>query len=354
MQPFEKNSLLRRRLGRTDLDVTELSVGTWATGGAVSHNGQAYGWADTQDELAMEALDVAFEGGVNFVDTAPGYGFGRAEELLGHVLRRHPSVRVMTKAGRDFGPQGWANDFRLSNLLRSCEASLKRLGRDFVDVLLLKDPAVAEVKRDQAISAALELKRRGFARFIGFSTHSPGVALRLIATGAFDVVAVEHHVLNQRSRQIVGLAAEHDVGLIGVSPLYFGVLTGKAPEEFSTDDWRARWFAAFAPDVLADIHRSLDRMRELSCASERSLAELALLFAIGEPGFASVLVGARTPKQARENLAFAARPPLEPALRRELIDLELDALKGLGFGRLARPKAVVLAGASSVAPALVT
>jgi aryl-alcohol dehydrogenase-like predicted oxidoreductase len=219
-------------LGRTGLDVSELAVGTWQIGGA------RFGAVDARE--ACDLLRAAADRGVNLFDTSAVYGNGRAEVLLGRAFAGRDDVHVVTKTGYLVGVDGAQElfdeppqHFARRDITTACETSLRRLGRDSVEVFLLHDPPREVLAGDEAWEALRALRRAGKARAVGVSTTARKVPLALAAGP--DVI----EVLFNRSRPELAddghlrAAVDQGVGVIARSPLHNGSLLAgtTTPEE---------------------------------------------------------------------------------------------------------------------------
>src|SRR3989338_4297843 len=152
-----------RVLGKTGLKISEIGFGCWAIGGT------SYG--PTKDEDSLQALETAWERGVNFYDTADTYGHGHSEELLAKFLKGKPRDKVIiaSKAGWDFYHGGSRKNFDSDYLRFACDESLKRLGVDTIDLYQLHNPSLELIKEGRVVNVLEELKRAGKIRFIGIS-----------------------------------------------------------------------------------------------------------------------------------------------------------------------------------------
>ena len=155
-----------RRLGRTGLRISEIGFGCWPIGGG------SYG--PVRDENSLDALEVAWDSGVNFFDTADVYGEGHAEELLSRFLKEKSRDRIViaTKAGWDFYHGAHKKDFSPAYLRSACEKSLRRLGVEAIDLFQLHNPSLETIQRKDTVTALELLRKEGKIRFIGISVHT--------------------------------------------------------------------------------------------------------------------------------------------------------------------------------------
>jgi D-threo-aldose 1-dehydrogenase len=277
------------------------------------------------DEAAQQILDAAWDAGVRYFDTAPHYGLGLSERRLGAMLRRRPRDEfvVSTKVGRilEPDPDGAARrdddlfevpadhrrrwDFSEAGLRRSLEDSLTRLGLDRVDVLYLHDVErsgqdVARVV-DDGVAALARMRDEGLVRAIGVGTADLGAVERAVRTGAVDLVMLpgRYTLLETPAADVVRLCEERAVGIVNVAVFNSGLLATTEPGEESPYEYRK------AP------REKLARARELARACRELGVELpaaALQFGLRSPAVVSVVVGADTPEQIRQNVARMASP----------------------------------------------
>ena len=291
--------LPRRRLGRTSLEVSALGLGGAGYGGA------AYG--AVTDEQAVETIRAAVAGSITYFDTAPLYG--ESERRLGLALQGLPREHLVlsTKTGSHPRRRG---DYSAEGTYRSVENSLRLLGTDHIDLLLLHDPPdlTQPLAKSGAVEALEDLKRRGVIGAIGLGARSHALHQEAIVSGRFDVVLtyLDYTLIRATAADaILPLAAAHRVRAINGSPLAMGLLSGVDPE-------------AYARDVLtwagADERRDVAAARDLWRWARRravDLQALALQFSLREPRIATTIVGAKTAVEVAQNLRAATTPVSE-------------------------------------------
>lgn len=289
-----------RELGRTGLEVSEIGFGAWAIGG------DAYG--PTSDKASEEALEKAWDNGVNFFDTADSYGKGRSEELIARFLKGKPrdKVFVATKAGWDFYHEPVRKRFDAAYICFACERSLSRLGTDWVEVFQLHNPPLAVIESGEAAATLASLKKAGKIRFAGLSVHRTEEALAAMKTGGIETLQMVFNVLDQRMSAVFEKAGESGVGLIAREPLASGLLTGKysAQHEFPKGDHRRRW--VLEKRLLDD--QKIDKIRE--CIPGAEWPKTALEFVLAQKQISTVIPGMKTSGQVMENLRASREPEL--------------------------------------------
>lgn len=321
------------RLGKTDIIINRLGLGSWAIGGPCMDGDSQMGWGDVDDEQSVRAIRAALDMGVNYIDTANIYGAGHSEEVVGRAIRgRRDRVVVSTKFGilcdsvnrRTAGIIHDAGEVRAS-----CEASLRRLGTDYIDLFLFHLGSCPEALALPVRDALEDLVKEGRIRAYGWSTERPDLA-GIFAEGGHCGAFMHIENIFEDYPDMLSLTADRGMASLCRSPLCMGLLTGKygAGTRFAANDLRGlnapQWMNYFIegrpnPDFL----RRLDAVREILTQGGRTLAQgcLAWLWARGEntvpvPGF-------RTEKQAAENAAALAQGPLTRDQMRQ-IDIALD------------------------------
>ncbi len=302
-----------RRLGRTDLEVSEIGFGAWAIGG--NKHGHSYGPTDNTE--SMHAIAKAFELGCTFFDTADLYGHGLSEKLLGQALQTHRQECIIaTKVGGDFYHGPFRKNFDPEYIRFAVEKSLERLRTDYIDIYQLHNPPLMMLERGAHYEVLEELKQQGKIRHYGVSVHDAYEGVMAIQTGRPAVIQVEYNIFRQEPREdLFDVATEHDTGLIIRSPLSSGMLSGKytASTDFTEGDIRTTWPAEY----LALQAQIAEKARFL-VTPERTLAQASLRFVLDAPAVSVVIPGIKTLAQAIENFAVSAMPPLSDAEHEQL------------------------------------
>ena len=297
----------RRRLGGSDLELSVIGLGTWVFGGR---------WGGTEDEDSLAACHAAIDAGVNWIDTADIYGQGRAERVVGQVVRDRPGeVLVATKGGvawsfEDGALKIW-REASGAYLRMSLERSLQALGLERVDLYQVHWP-VPGVPAEDTMGTLLDLQREGKIRWFGVSNYHRADLEAAGAVTPFASYQPGYHVMRRQIEDAeLPWCAEHGVGVIAYGPLSHGLLTGKmnADTTFPGNDWRA------ASEFFADGHlgERVQVVRELQRIADASgrpggAAELGVMWVLRRPEVTSAIVGARNAEQARANAALAGAP----------------------------------------------
>jgi len=297
-----------RQLGNSGLKVPVLSFGTGTFGGS---NEFFRAWGDTDVKDATRLVDICLDAGVNMFDTADVYSAGMSEEILGKaVAGRRDKVIVATKASFPMGPGPNDRGNSRYHLLAACEASLKRLGTDYIDIYQMHGfDAIAPV--EETLSTLDTLVRSGKVRYIGCSNFSGWHLMKSLA--ASDRYGWPRYVAHQAYYSLVGrdfewelmpLGADQKVGTIVWSPLGWGRLTGKLrrgqpPPAVS----RLPRTAAAGPQVPDDLlYKVVDAIDAIAKETGRTVSQIALNWLTQKPTISSVIVGARNEEQLKQNL----------------------------------------------------
>lgn len=278
------------------MKVSEVGFGGWAIGG------NSYG--KTDDAESRRALEAAFRGGVNFFDTADIYGEGHSEELIGEVFEGWRSeIVIASKAGWNFYEGGAHQDFRPEYIESACEKSLRRLRTDSIDVYQLHNPNLdlLKTKGEELFAPLKRLQKAGRIRFYGISIHVPQEGMEAIQLGCVDTLQVIYNLIDQRpAAELLGLAKSANVGLIAREPFACGMLTGKYGRNatFQGPDHRRRWRRE---QILRDLDK-LDRVKAVLEPLKAPLPVLALEFVLAHEAVSTVIPGAKTVEQVRENI----------------------------------------------------
>jgi aryl-alcohol dehydrogenase-like predicted oxidoreductase len=307
----------RRVLGRTGIEVGEVGIGTWELSGDV--------WGAKDDNVSLAAIRAGLDAGANLIDTAADYGNGHVEELVGRLLREVPrdDVVVSTKVRPECGvwaprPERPIAEFFRPEWIRSeCEASLRRLGTDHVDVLFLHTWNRSWGAEDDWFGEMAALKASGKIRAIGISVPDEGVADANvhIARGRVDVVQVVHSVFQQEPEYtLFPLTDRYAVGVMSRSPFSSGALVQEwsAGMTFPEGDWRATWAG---PGWVEEQVRMREQVDEVIAASGLDRPGFCLAYVLGDDRVSAVLPGSSDPDHVRANCAVPGRPGLDPAMR---------------------------------------
>jgi aryl-alcohol dehydrogenase-like predicted oxidoreductase len=278
-----------RKLGRTGLEVSALGLGCSGLGGV---------FGDMPEQDAIRTVHTAFDLGINYLDTAPLYGFTKSEAVVGKALRGIARDRyfISSKVGRySFND----SDFSYGRVKQGLEESLGRLGCEYLDIAILHDIEFVplEVVLNEGLRAVLDARQEGKVRFIGASGLPLKIFPAILAYANLDVVISYAHFTLQNTSllSMLPLFEAHGTGVINASPLALGLLTPAGPP---------KWH--LAPDEM----KAKCRDAAAWCASRGiDIAELGMRFALSEPRIHSTLSGAVSPQEVEHNVRAAGEPP---------------------------------------------
>lgn len=289
-------TLTKRTLGRTGLQVTDLSYGAMEVRGS-----RIWGGRPVTEEQAETILHSVLDMGINFIDTANDYG--RSEEFIGKYLgTRRDEYYLATKCGctvvhkdenTDDTPHVWTRE----NLFRGLHESLARMKTDYVDVMQLHNPSVEQTEQGDLVAVLQEMKQQGKVRWIGCSSTHPHIDA-YIQSGVFDVFQIPYSALERHHEDAISQAAQAGAGTI----VRGGVARGEPGVGLGNDD---RWSVFEAA--------KLDELR----AEGESRTAFLLRFTLSHPGMHTTIVGTLIPKHLEENVRIAEQGPLPADLYAE-------------------------------------
>jgi aryl-alcohol dehydrogenase-like predicted oxidoreductase len=288
-------------LGRSGAAFTRLGLGTWAIGGP-----WRFGWGPVDDAESIAAIRRALDEGINWVDTAAVYGLGHAEEIVGRALRGRAGsgeVFVCTKCGRKTRPDGTPyGDLRPESIHAECEASLRRLGVERLDLYQIHWPDLESgTSLEESWSAMAELVDEGKVRWLGVSNFDVDQLERCEAIRHVDSLQPPLSMVQRGAlSDVIPWAAAHETGVIVYSPMASGLLSGSFDRarlaSLPADDMR-RGRPEFAEPWLSRNLALVERLRVIAGELECSVAELAIAWTLAQDGVTGAIVGARRPDQ---------------------------------------------------------
>ncbi len=317
----------KRVLGRSGIKVSPMGLGSWAIGGEFYYQGIADGWGDVDDTESVKAIHRAFELGVNFLDTADCYGIGHSEEVIGKAIAgKRDSVVLATKFG-NFGNETTKTihgvNITPDYIERACDASLKRLNTDYIDVYQLHEWNISVADVEIVCSTLDKLVKKGKIRTYGWSTDLLDGA-KLFAERAN--CSTIQHCLNvfDDAPQLIELCEKNNLASINRSPLAMGFLSGKFTSEslLSKDDVRGAghsWVSYFKDGKpVPEFLKALDSVKEILTSNGRTLVQGSLAWIWGKSSNTIPIPGFKTVKQAEENAKAMEFGPLTDAQVKEI------------------------------------
>jgi aryl-alcohol dehydrogenase-like predicted oxidoreductase len=289
----QEGRVVKRRLGKTEFEITTIGLGTWAIGGRQ--------WGPQDDEASIGAIHAALDHGINWIDTAPIYGGGHSEEVVGRALKELPASRrplVFTKFGLGVDVDAPVKSASAREVVEECDASLRRLGVDRLDIYQLHWPVPQPIP--ETAGACARLLEAGKIRAIGVSNFSVAQLEEWMATGVpLHSDQPPFSILRPAAaRDVLPWCAAHDVGAISYSPLFRGLLfaTWSRDKTFGADDARGPHKDYSGPR----FQRHLDAVEELQAIARSgglSCAQLCVGVLLETPGLTGVICGARDARQ---------------------------------------------------------
>jgi aryl-alcohol dehydrogenase-like predicted oxidoreductase len=305
-----------RKLANTDIKVSAITFGAWAIGGWM------WGGADRKD--ALEAILASYEHGVTSFDTAPIYGQGRSEEIVGEALRSLPrdKVQILTKFGMRWDEKKGRLDFKSADnaghpieiyryagkesVIKECEDSLRRLGTDYIDLYQLHWPDTT-TPIAETMEALTQLLKQGKIRAAGVCNYSAKQMDEAEKTISLTSNQVPYSMVERTIEEdVVPYCIEHNKSIIAYSPLQRGLLTGKIKPDhvFASGDHRPGT-SFFHPENIRRIDNFLEELQPVAGSKNALLSQLVIRWTIEQPGITIALVGARDKEQAIQNAKAA-------------------------------------------------
>ena len=304
---MRKTTLPTRALGGTGLQITRVGFGTWAVGGG----GWEFGWGPQRDEESIAAIGRALERGVNWIDSAAAYGFGRSERIVGRaLLGLSQRPYVFTKGSLlDDGTGHVRHVLKRDSILREAEASLERLGVDAIDLYQIHWP-IPEQDIEEGWAAMAELKDRGLVRHIGVSNFSASQLRRIQPIAPVETIQPPYSLIDRAAQaELLPLAERDGIGVIVYSPMGSGLLTGGITREriaaMPGDDWR-KTDPRFTEPQLSRHLALAARLQAVAARHGCTPGAVAVAWTLQNPAVDGAIAGFRRPAQVDPVLAAAA------------------------------------------------
>jgi len=283
-----------RPLGKNRQLISVLGLGTWAFGGPWQ-----YGWGYQDDRDSEATLEAAWEKGLNWLDTAPAYGLGHAEELVGRFLEhKREKFFIATKCGIIWDQKGRVRiNINPGSISQQLDASLKRLKTDYIDLYQIHWPDKT-TPLEKVWEKMLDFKRRGKIRFAGVSNFSLAQLKVCLKVGPVDSIQPAFNLLRREvERELLPFCFEQGIAVLTYSPLMSGLLSGQFdPSRLAPDDWR-RNSPYFKEPLLGKIMLFLKALEPLAAKYERPLLQFCLGWVLQNRAVTAAIVGARRPRQ---------------------------------------------------------
>ena len=323
-----------REIGKTGIQASVVGLGTWAIGGGGFWDGI------DDDEEAVKTIRHALDGGINLIDTAPGYGEGKSERLVGEAIRGYDRSRLVisTKCGLIWqGDEGgymhtlnglrFYRNLEPHSIRREVEQSLERLGIAYIDVLFTHWPSLESFPTpiEHTMRGLLDLKEEGLIKAIGASNVSLSQIKEYMDAGRLDVIQPPYSMLNRDIEDArLSYCIENNIGLFAYSPLEQGLLTGKITMDYEPKPgtYRANYLSWYQKQNRKQIIDMLDGWSDLTRKYDAALSQIVIAWTVAQPGISHALCGARKLKHAEENIKGGSIQLTKDDLTRMRMDVE--------------------------------
>ncbi|MGP0051760.1 MAG: aldo/keto reductase [Solirubrobacteraceae bacterium] len=315
-----QTQLKTTQLGRTGLEITRVGFGAWAIGGG----GWEFGWGPQDDDQSIAAIQHALEQGLNWIDTAAAYGFGRSEQIVGRALQgvaKRPYVftKCSLLEGRD---RTVTHSLKRDSILREATASLERLRVDAIDLYQIHWPIPLE-DIEEGWAALAQLKDQGLVRHIGVSNFDVDELRQIQQIAPVDTLQPQYSLIERDvERAILPFAERESIGVIVYSPMGSGMLSGgmtrERVEQLPEDDWR-RHDPRFNEPQLSHNLELVDRLKQVADRYDTTAGAIAVAWTLRNPAVDGAIVGFRRPDQV---------DPILTAANLDLTDQDIADIEG--------------------------
>ena len=292
-----------KKLGNSDLEVSVIGLGTWGIGS------EFYGKVD--DSRSIATIRQGIESGINLIDTAPAYGKGHSEEVVGKAIEGYrDEVILATKVGTYKEGEDFFRDLSPEAIRNQIERSLSRLKVDYIDLYQIHWPD-PDTPLEKSVKELVKLQEEGKFKYLGVSNF--GTSLMEEISEMTDIVSLQpqYSILNREIEdEILPYTRENNMGVLAYGPLGGGILTGKYTDteqapELKKDDKRSEFYPFFQEPKWSQVKKLVGVLENIAETREVPIPQVSLNWVRQQPGVTSVLVGAKTPEQASENAATA-------------------------------------------------
>ena len=310
-----------KHVGNAGIDISALAVGTWAIGGQQ--------WGDVNEKDSIDAIRAMIDGGVNLVDTAPIYGNGHSEEVVGKALENgyREKVFLATKFSISNDENGAViNNGSYENAIWECEQSLKRLNTDHIDIYIMHwpDPATPV---EVTMKALADLKKSGKIRFIGVSNFDRNLIEEAQKVVRIDFLQPPYSMVEESQKELLAWCEPQGIGTMTYGSLGAGILTGAIRElpDWDENDFRYTFYDYFKNPKFSKIMELLKVMDKIAQVRNKPLAQIAINWSTQKSYVSTAICGVRDPQQAYENCATFDWELTGEEM--ELIDSEIERLQ---------------------------
>jgi aryl-alcohol dehydrogenase-like predicted oxidoreductase len=317
LKPYSDTIMEKRKLGTSPVEASVITFGAWAIGGWM--------WGGADRKEALEAIRASYDQGVTSIDTAPAYGQGLSEEIVGEAIQgiQRNKIQLLTKFGLRWDTTQGEFFFRSrdnsgrdmlmhkiasrDSIIRECEESLRRMKTDYIDLYQIHWPD-GTTPISETMEALQRLLEQGKIKAAGVCNYS--VALMQEATSTLPLASNQvpySMVYRDIEKEVVPFAIKHNIAIIAYSPLQRGLLTGKITPEHHFNEGDTREGNAFySKENITRVNAFLSILKPLAEQKKASISQLVIRWTLSQPGITIALVGARNARQAVENAGAAA------------------------------------------------
>jgi aryl-alcohol dehydrogenase-like predicted oxidoreductase len=289
-----------KRLGKSDLNISVVGLGTWAMGNDA--------WGAVEDSASIETIRAAIDSGVNLIDTAPAYGAGHAEEIVGRAIRGlRGKVIIATKCGVLRDGKKYSRCLKPESIRKEIDDSLRRLGVDVIDLYQIHWPDVNTPLED-TIEELIKIKASGKFRHLGVSNFNNEQMLKVMERMELVSLQPQYSLLSRENESYIDFCKENNIGVLSYGSLGAGLLSGKFKERptFEDGDNRGNFYPFFKEPLWSKSVQLLDVLKAIAQKHEKPVSHVAVNWVTQNDRITTALVGAKTPAQARENAESAS------------------------------------------------
>lgn len=295
----ERKIMRYKKFGKTGLEVSQICLGTWGIGGA--------GWDAYSDEERMDAIKAALDCGINFIDTAPAYNAGKAEQYIGetlHHLGARKDVVIATKCGNKYVDGKYIRCGSESLIRRQCEESLKNLQTDYIDLYLVHWPD-PNVSMAETIGTVAQLKKEGKILHAGVSNFTKEQIEEASKYCEIEAYQPQYSMLDGDNEETIRWAADRGMGVMTYGTLGGGILTGsyRKIQTFGETDNRNRFYPYFREPLFSKVMELLKVMDAIAAERNVPLAQIAVNWTLQQEFISSCITGAQSRRKVEENCA---------------------------------------------------
>jgi aryl-alcohol dehydrogenase-like predicted oxidoreductase len=292
------------QFGRTGLELSKAAIGTWGIGGA--------GWGGQNEDDSIAAIHAMLDAGINFIDTAPIYGYGEAEKVIGKAIAGYDrsKIAIATKFGVTWpeGPEAGVlvQNGSHDNIMREIELSLSLLGTDYVDIYMQHWPDVdTKAPASETFGTLQQLKEEGVIRHVGVSNSTPELIAAANEHTDIEVLQVQHSMLERSNEDLMKWAVGEGIATMAWAPLAAGMLTGRYRTQptFGDDDWRTLFYPFFKEPNFSAALKVVEVLDGIAEAHGVPVADVAINWSTQQPFVSAALLGARNAAEGQADAA---------------------------------------------------